>query len=399
MKKSFAYKLCCAVSVFFIYTAAHAYAAPYLLPLGDSITEGYPEQYAGSYRGYLQEILGKGTYDFVGPFQHGSGDMDPDHAGVSGEETSAILQRLRTYMSSIMADAPAGSVILIHAGTNNMTRGGSADEAFNDIKQMVDVVMQSSNSDNIDIYLATIIPLANNPSENLRALNAKIRDYVARAGIKRLHLADHYGAFLAHDRWETTLMHDMAHPNAAGLKVMAQTWARAMRAESTTTTSTQRANTHTGNHVQNQQTGHRNNPQMTLPQDCAAPFDARSVRNTLLVPARGMRVRCGDNGIIFTVGTAQTYTYKTAYVTTDGNVFTQTVILMGEKTDPSGQWIIGPARGVVPQSAQNQPNYIAVYACQKSDGTFRCGCTSDGRCSRPADGIFQWFVQKFVPTQ
>ena len=380
--------------------AASAYAAPLLLPLGDSITQGWPpEKYPAAYRGPLQEIIGTGAYDFVGPFQSGEGDMDPDHAGVGGEETPAIYARLQTYMDGEMAHAPEGSVVLIHAGTNDVLNGNSVESALQHIRSMVQLIAQKNPS--VHIYLATIVPINSGANTTAQQLNAGIRDYVARANLPQLHLVDHYAAFVANAQWQTALLEeDTVHPNAAGLRVMARTWAQALRQGTTANAATHATASQAATTAQQTTTTNTSNSAATqgtvlVQENCAVPFDAAVIRNPLLVPARGMSWSCA-RGITFTLGTAQTYTYKTAYVTLDGEHFTQKFDLTGT-TDASGQWIIGPAKGVVPNSAANQDNFVAVYSCQKVGTTFRCGCTADGRCSDPLRNHFQWYVQQFEP--
>ncbi len=392
--------------VYGLVSLAHAAPQPRLLPLGDSITEGYPEQFPFSYRGTLQRLLGVGTYDFVGPFQKGAGAGDYDHAGVSGQETPAILARLRENLANELADAPPGSLVLIHAGTNDVLNGNTIDSAMANIAQMVEAIVRHDEA--IGIYLATIIPIDGAADARAQELNAKIRTYVTQSALPQLHLVDQYAAFVAHDDWRSALMVDGVHPNTAGYDLMAQTWAAAIKgataqqqaqsaAQTATAQTTAQSVEQKVSTVNAQQTATiQQQAQTAFPRDCAVAFDTQAVRNPLLVPARDVRVRCGD-GIVFTTGSAQTYTYKTAYVTTDGEHFTQKIDLAGTR-DATGEWIIGEARGTIPAAAARDTNYLAVYACTKVGNAFRCSCTTDGRCSRPAAGVFQWYVQAFSPT-
>lgn len=355
-------------------------APPRLLPLGDSITEGYPAPFYFSYRGTLQRLLGMGAYDFVGPFRNGVGDGDYDHSAVSGQETPQILNRLRQNLTNELADAPSGSVVLIHAGTNDVLNGNSIESTIANIRAMVDAIVQHDAQ--IGIYVSTIIPIDGPANARAQELNSEIRSYVASAHIPQLYLVDQYAAFVSQPDWQTTLMVDGVHPNAKGYDVMAETFAAAMNATALQNTSMQNSSS--------ENLG-------TLPRTCTGPIPL-FVQNPALIPVgeERLHVRCDRLPWQFRTGNKQTYTYATAYATTDGQNFTQAISLQGIR-DTTGKWIIGTAVGTLPPAVTARSNIVAVYQCERQGMQWRCGCTDDGRCSDAAKGIFYWYIRSITP--
>lgn len=90
-----------------------------VMPLGDSITAGVGSRSGGSYRTVLYDRLRASglDVDFVGSRQSGSG-ADPDHEGHGGWTVERIAAQVDGWLELYQPD-----VVLLHIGTNNVTRG------------------------------------------------------------------------------------------------------------------------------------------------------------------------------------------------------------------------------------------------------------------------------------
>jgi lysophospholipase L1-like esterase len=90
-----------------------------VMPLGDSITAGVGSRSGGSYRTALYDRLrGAGLdVDFVGSQRSGPG-ADPDHEGHGGWTVERITAEVDGWLAAYEPD-----VVLLHIGTNNVTRG------------------------------------------------------------------------------------------------------------------------------------------------------------------------------------------------------------------------------------------------------------------------------------
>lgn len=197
-------------------TAGTAHAQPgagvRVMPLGDSITDGF--NVPGGYRVDLWQkfVAGGQDVDFVGSQSNGPDSLgDRDHEGHSGWTISQIDQNISAWLTTYNPDT-----ILLHIGTNDMY-GGDPAGAPQRLAGLVDHI--TTQAPDADLYVATIIPLGFNDSV-VRAFNATIPGIVenaANAG-KNVHLVDMYSALTAAD------LADGVHPNAGGYSKMATVW-------------------------------------------------------------------------------------------------------------------------------------------------------------------------------
>ncbi|MCP2163229.1 GDSL-type esterase/lipase family protein [Goodfellowiella coeruleoviolacea] len=188
-----------------------------VMPLGDSITDGF--NVPGGYRiGLWQKLLAGGhTVDFVGSMSNGPSSLgDRDHEGHSGwtiaQIDANVVNWLRTHTPR---------TILLHIGTNDMY-GGDPGGAPQRLSALIDKI--TAQSPDADLFVATITPLANFDSA-VRAFNATVPGIVrskANAG-KKVHLVDMYAALSTAD------LADGVHPNAGGYAKMATVWYNALR--------------------------------------------------------------------------------------------------------------------------------------------------------------------------
>jgi lysophospholipase L1-like esterase len=127
-----------------------------IMPLGDSITQGFVSD--STWRYYLYQQLRNAGYgvDFVGS-QHTLTDgydphldYDQDHEGHSGWRADQVLAQISGW-----ANATHPDVVLIHLGTNDLRAGQTPQSTINEIGQISDVLR--SVNPNVKIVLAQII--------------------------------------------------------------------------------------------------------------------------------------------------------------------------------------------------------------------------------------------------
>jgi lysophospholipase L1-like esterase len=188
-----------------------------VMPLGDSITDGF--NVPGGYRIDLwQRLVAAGrTIDFVGSQTNGPGSLgDRNHEGHSGwtiaQIDANIVNWLRTYTPR---------TILLHIGTNDMY-GSDPAGAPARLSTLLDRI--TTTAPNADLFVATIVPISF-ADQTVRTFNAQIPGIVqskVNAG-KRVHLVDMYRALTTAD------LADGVHPNAGGYSKMATTWYDALQ--------------------------------------------------------------------------------------------------------------------------------------------------------------------------
>ncbi|MES4902959.1 MULTISPECIES: SGNH/GDSL hydrolase family protein [unclassified Streptomyces] len=225
MRRLLTSSLALASLIFALFTATGtatgtAHAAPAagvrIMPLGDSITDGY--NVPGGYRIDLWQkfVAGGRNVDFVGSMSNGPGNLgDRNHEGHSGwtigQIDSNVVNWLRTYTPR---------TVLLHIGTNDMY-GSDPAGAPGRLSTLLDHI--TATSPNTEVFVATIVPISFADS-TVRTFNAAIPGIVqskVNAG-KRVHLVDMYRALTTAD------LADGVHPNAGGYSKMANVWYNAL---------------------------------------------------------------------------------------------------------------------------------------------------------------------------
>ncbi|QDU65141.1 GDSL-type esterase/lipase family protein [Engelhardtia mirabilis] len=208
-----------------------------IMPLGDSITFGLPD--TGGYRAPLFAALEADLFDvdFVGSAAPNSSPAlldDWHHEGHSGwtlEDLTEFAGGPGGPPSTIEGwlDLFAPSVILLHAGTNDLGLDQlSPFEAASRLKLLLKRIYL--HSPEVHVIVAKIIPL--DPAvTNWKWAQFNVGvDYVASqfktAGFS-IRVADMYGAFVNHPNW-AGLYSDFIHPNQEGFDVMAGVWRQAI---------------------------------------------------------------------------------------------------------------------------------------------------------------------------
>ncbi|MEU1753104.1 cellulose binding domain-containing protein [Micromonospora matsumotoense] len=187
-----------------------------VMPLGDSITDGF--NVPGGYRIELWQRLVADGYrvDFVGSMFNGPSNLgDHDHEGHSGWTISQVDANVVNWLRTTTP-----RTVLLHIGTNDMYNASGAPAR---LSTLIDKI--TSTAPNADVFVATIIP-RNGTESAVRTFNAAIPGIVqskVSAG-KRVHLVDMFSAVGTAD------LADGIHPNATGYRKMATTWYNALRA-------------------------------------------------------------------------------------------------------------------------------------------------------------------------
>ncbi|MFK3980673.1 ricin-type beta-trefoil lectin domain protein [Micromonospora sp. NPDC050397] len=189
-----------------------------VMPLGDSITDGF--NVPGGYRINLwQRFVGGGhTVDFVGSAANGPASLgDRDHEGHSGWRIDQLDANIVGWLQ-----ATTPRTVLLHIGTNDMNQNYDVANAPARLSALIDKIRATVPT--VELFVATITPETNPTLDaRVRAYNATIPGIVAQKG-SRTHLVDMYSALTTAD------LADGVHPNAGGYDKMAARWFAALQA-------------------------------------------------------------------------------------------------------------------------------------------------------------------------
>jgi lysophospholipase L1-like esterase len=200
-----------------------------VLPLGDSITEGFGSS-GGGYRVELfrQAVQNGKNLTFVGSLQNGPAtvqnqpfpkrhqghggytiDTSSGHSGISGSITEQALANYRP------------NIVLLMIGTNDINGNVDVAAAPTRLGKLIDAI--TTRAPDALLVVATIIPIANDGTNpKVQAYNAALPALVnarANAG-KHVVLLDNYAAFVKDPSYRSKLMGDYLHPNDAGYAVL-----------------------------------------------------------------------------------------------------------------------------------------------------------------------------------
>lgn len=215
-----------------------------ILPLGDSITEG---DVSGDpyWRNDLQNLLGIGSYDFVGnrrsPTSSSYWNYDMEHAGIGGQQTAAIEARLPELLTTYFTAGTdfEHSFVLLHAGTNDCFQYSCdvSATALDNIEDMIDLIM--AHNSQLKVIVALIIPSDKASPEEYQ--NTRIQNFVPLLRTRlqsiqstypnRIIIADMNAEFLntANCSPDIAACLDVdfgVHPNTTGQAIMAAQWKR-----------------------------------------------------------------------------------------------------------------------------------------------------------------------------
>lgn len=252
-------------AVFFLLlgrTASADDAIPRLITYGDSITNGAegnaPDADTGyfKWRDNLQDLIGKDAYNWVGRFTSPSSNSDGYQVNTSAyyghftaQQESFVAGDMTNYFSD---QNPAGSLALIHLGTNDVLWEGTQysnatkEESAENIIKMVRAI--DARDPNVAVYVALVVPIdERTPDSNPNARDTRITAFneeletqlLARQngtdgtpGKSNLYIVDVNAAFKTADGTVNTAYYNIGdgiHPNAAGDTVIAQTFGNALK--------------------------------------------------------------------------------------------------------------------------------------------------------------------------
>ncbi|MFI5387559.1 MAG: GDSL-type esterase/lipase family protein [Fimbriimonadales bacterium] len=193
------------------------FAAPIrIMPLGDSITAGYPVP--GGYRTRLYYLLSTEgfSFDFVGSMTDNSNFPalpDPDHEGHSGWQTVNISANISGWLTTSTPD-----VILLHIGTNDISAGVGSAVALSRLDILLSQI--TSQEPNAQLFVASVVPRWDSNEATSQVYNAGIPGLVSSytSQGKHVYFVDIHSAVGASD------LADGIHPNQGGYDKMANVW-------------------------------------------------------------------------------------------------------------------------------------------------------------------------------
>jgi uncharacterized repeat protein (TIGR02543 family) len=212
-------------SLFFFVPETQAFPTPVkVMPLGDSITVGYPGL-EGYRRTLLLSLSSSGfSVDFVGSQKVGTG-FDYDNEGHLGNRTDEIRDNVVGWLNSNPAD-----IVLLHIGTNDIQDGENAADVVAEVASTLDNINQweSYNSQSVTVILARIILRSTNPTlnETTKIFNDALQNMAQNriAGGDKIVVVDMENVL----NYSTDLTSDGVHPNFTGYTKMAEVWYNAL---------------------------------------------------------------------------------------------------------------------------------------------------------------------------
>lgn len=200
-------------------------AATKIMPLGDSITEGWPD--AQSYRYDLYNMLAQAGYsvDMVGS-QTGNynknsilNNLDQNHEGHSGWTADQIAASINGWANTYKPD-----VVLLQIGTNDVIHGQDNPSTISDITSIVSNLRAAVPS--VKIVLAQITPETSANGSWIPDLNSRIATLATSLSTAQspIKLVDQYTGI------DTTAdLTDGIHPNISGELKLATKWYTALQ--------------------------------------------------------------------------------------------------------------------------------------------------------------------------
>ncbi|TAG10375.1 MAG: hypothetical protein EAZ42_04045 [Verrucomicrobia bacterium] len=219
-----------------------------VMPLGDSITQGYNG--FASYRYWLwQSLQAEGrSVDFVGPWSNVFGGdnasipfpaiysnyyttFDRDHAGSSSIRTDQVLAQIGTILSG-----PPPQIVLYHLGTNDIGQNGASGVTAALANLPLIVGHLRAANPNVTVLVAQIIPIGPgtfyfSQAAEVTAYNAALPAAITAIDTpaSRVLLVDQSTGFNPDPVSQIHMQSDGLHPNAGGEQLIASVWLPVLR--------------------------------------------------------------------------------------------------------------------------------------------------------------------------
>jgi lysophospholipase L1-like esterase len=210
-----------------------------VLPLGDSITEGYlPPSANGGYRVELfrQAVRANKNITFVGTQMNGPTTVENRtfprrHEGRGGYTIAGGGQgALAGTVTNTALDMFHPNIVLLMIGTNDINGNINISTAPTRLGQLIDDIV--ARAPNALVVVASIIPIKGDSSQRIQNYNGAIPGLVATRAAAGKHVVflDNNAAFIKDASWASTLMVDNLHPNEAGYAVLGRAFYGAISA-------------------------------------------------------------------------------------------------------------------------------------------------------------------------
>ncbi|MGK7947431.1 MAG: SGNH/GDSL hydrolase family protein [Xenococcaceae cyanobacterium] len=213
-----------------------------ILPLGDSNTRGYPYNVNnGGYRTKLWTDLAieQGfNLDFVGSATNGPSNIDRNHEGRGGLTIDQLTDNVNGYpglndpeagiytnIEDALSDDP--DMVLLMAGTNDILKGDSVNDALDQLGTLVDRI--TADSPNTKVLVASVIPSQVNSTTEARTaeFSSRIEDEIVNPRSTQgdnVVFVDIYNAPLNNSNFTS----DGIHLTQNGYDKLADVWSEAI---------------------------------------------------------------------------------------------------------------------------------------------------------------------------
>lgn len=205
-----------------------------IMPLGDSITEGYVSANGGyRYELYKQFIDLGLAVNFVGGLNNTSAGLpDPDHEGHGGWTSTELLSgrssdpgagNINTWLSQ-----QEPQIVLLMIGTNDVFRTSDAGLVSQNILALVDHIRAQRS--NVELFVGSIPPVnfGEGMEQNIANVNALVFSGLSARMVNdsRLHFVDTNTVLNTAD-----IANDKVHidPNGSGNRKLADAWMQAIQ--------------------------------------------------------------------------------------------------------------------------------------------------------------------------
>jgi lysophospholipase L1-like esterase len=191
-----------------------------VMPLGDSLTDGY--NIPGGYRIRLASVFETDgvAFDFVGSLQNGPERLqDHDHEGHSGYRIDEISTLVVGWLRRYTPD-----VVLLMIGTNDVVQGHRLSTAPERLGRLIDLIATTLPS--AHVFVASIPPIGGPPNaERVEAFNAEVTGVVD----SRIDEGIDVTYVDINSVIEPSDLHtDYTHLDASGHRKVADEWYRAL---------------------------------------------------------------------------------------------------------------------------------------------------------------------------